>query len=89
MASEETSRTQGVSDLNAVGTAEYVGQRMGVEEGGNNGRGYIDQPMPTAITARGQEVSSRDDFRKGVRGGMSAVRNDSIARGERGREMRR
>lgn len=74
-------RTQGIRDLNAVGTAEYVGQRMDSGEGGNNDRGSIDQPMPTAITAKGQEVSSRDDFKKGVRGGMSSTRNESIFRG--------
>lgn len=82
---EDMDRTQGIEDLNAVGTARYVGQRMGAEEGGNNGRGYIDQCMPTAITAHGQDVSSRDDFKKGVRGGMSSARNESLARGERGR----
>lgn len=82
MASEDGARGQ-MSDLNAVGTAKYVGQRLDDGEGGNNDRGNIDQVLPTGITAKGQDVSSKDDFKRGVRGGMSSTRNESIARNSR------
>lgn len=73
-----------MSSLNAIGTAMYCGQTMGSGEGGNEDRGDIDQHMPTAIMASGQDVSSKDDFRKGVRKEMSSTRNAEIYR-DRGR----
>lgn len=71
------------SDLNAVGTARYVGQRMG-GEGGNPGVGNIDQKLPTGIMAKGNEVKSADGFLEGERRETSFAKNQSKMR-ERGR----
>lgn len=69
--------------INVLGSAMYVGQRLGAGDGGNNDRGDMDQTLPTGITATGQEVSSRDDFKKGIRGGMSSTRNEQRMRDRR------
>jgi hypothetical protein len=88
MADELSSRAQGIGDeFNAFGKAEWVGQRMGEDPSGNPNRGLIGNPLPTCFVAHGQDVTSRDDFKKGVRAGMSSTRNDSLAkRGEAGRK---
>jgi hypothetical protein len=81
-------RSQGDS-LNAIGTAEYTGQRLGQDPGGNTLRGDIDQGLPTAIVARGQDVSSPDNYKRGVRSGTSNTRNEELYRGaERGNSRR-
>ena len=67
-------------DLNAVGEVRIVG-RMG-SFGGNDGRGPIDNVLPTGNLTDGPEWSSRagDMINKGVRAGMSTARNMSIKR---------
>ncbi len=70
-------------DLNAVGQTRTVG-RMG-SMGGNDGRGPIDNVLPTGIVAKGDEVKASDVYAKGERKGMSIARNTSKKRmgGER------
>lgn len=81
MASEDGARGE-MSDLNAIGTARYVGQRLGAEEGGNTGRyEAVDCHLPTSCIARGNEVRASDDATKGERKETSWARNKSIARG--------
>lgn len=67
--------------LNAVGSGNSVGKVMG-GEGGNGGKGYIDQTYPTGVVARGAQISMRGgDAWRGERRGMSVERNSSKARG--------
>jgi hypothetical protein len=83
MASDDNRGEFSGDNINAFGKAEWVGQRMGSDPGGNPNKGYLDQCLPTAYMAKGQDVSSKDDFKRGVRGGMSSTRNESLAkRGE-------
>lgn len=70
-------------DLNAVGEVRSVG-RMG-SNGGNDGRGPIDNVLPTGIVARGNEVSASDVAGRGQRKDMSIARNTSKARMGAGR----
>ena len=65
-------------DLNAVGQPREVG-RMG-SMGGNDGRGAVDQVLPTGIVSRGNEVKAADVANKGQRKGMSVARNEQKAR---------
>lgn len=76
---DEGAREQ-MTGLNALGTAEYVGQRFGVDPGGNTGRGSIGQCLPTAEIARGQDVNSPDNFARGDRAGMSSTKNKDLRR---------
>ena len=66
-------------DLNTFGTPKSVG-RMG-SVGGNDGRGPVDNVLPTGVVADGVEVRASDVFERGVRRGTSVVRNTSKARG--------
>ncbi len=61
--------SESFGDLNAVGQVRTVG-RMG-SMGGNDGRGPIDNVLPTGIVARGDEVSAADVMNRGQRKGMS------------------
>lgn len=65
-------------DLNTVGDTRVVG-RMG-SMGGNDGRGPVDNVLPTGIVARGNEVSAGGGVDRGVRSGASFNRNTSKAR---------
>ena len=65
-------------DLNAIGEVRTVG-RMG-SMGGNDGRGPIDNVLPTGIVARGDEVKASDVYNKGQRSGMSTQRNQEKGR---------
>lgn len=67
-----------VGNINAVGNPTV---RDMSNYGGNDGRGPIDNVLPTGIVARGNEVSSRDGYDRGVRRDMSTTRNQSKARG--------
>lgn len=71
-------------DLNAVGQVRVVG-RMG-SLGGNDGRGPVDNVLPTGIVARGDEVKASDVYNKGQRKGMSTSRNESKGRVRMGGE---
>lgn len=73
-------------DINVLGNARYVGQKMGAGAGGNPNRGLLDQTLPTGIVASGQDVASKDDFARGIRRDMSSIRNESLMRKERGRK---
>jgi hypothetical protein len=64
--------------LNSVG--EPGSPRMSAY-GGNDGRGPVDNVLPTGIVARGNEVRAGDVYDKGERRGMSTARNASKARG--------
>jgi hypothetical protein len=72
-----------MDSLNAVGTARYVGQRMG-GEGGNMGKGNLDQTLPTGEMAKGNDVKSADGFARDERAEASFVKNKSKMN-ERGR----
>jgi hypothetical protein len=60
-------------DLNTIGQVRSVG-RMG-SMGGNDGRGPIDNVLPTGIVARGDEVRASEVMFRGQRSGMSVARN--------------
>ena len=60
-------------DLNSVGQVRTVG-RMG-SMGGNDGRGPIDNVLPTGVVARGDEPKAADVMNRGIRSGMSTSRN--------------
>ncbi len=60
-------------DLNAVGEVRSVG-RMG-SNGGNDGRGPIDNVLPTGIVARGEDMKAADVMNRGIRSGMSTAKN--------------
>lgn len=59
-------------DLNSVGEVRSVG-RMG-SMGGNDGKGPLDNVLPTGVVARGDEVRASDVMNKGIRSGMSTSR---------------
>lgn len=65
-------------DLNAVGEVRSVG-RMG-SMGGNDGRGPLDNVLPTGIVARGDEPKAADVAFRGMRAGMSIARNEGKKR---------
>lgn len=84
MAMESDGDRGAMTDLNAVGTAQYVGQRFGVAEGGNHSKGAVDQPLPTAIIARGNEVKGASDtYLKGERKEASYAKNKKVSEGQR------
>jgi len=56
-------------DLNTIGQVRSVG-RMG-SMGGNDGRGPIDNVLPTGVVARGDEPKAADVMNRGQRAGMS------------------
>jgi hypothetical protein len=60
-------------DLNSVGEVRTVG-RMG-SIGGNDGRGPIDNVLPTGIVSRGDEPKAADVMDRGIRAGMSTSKN--------------
>jgi hypothetical protein len=82
MAAQEDNRGQ-FAGINAIGTAEWRGQRMGQGDGADIGRGNLDQPLPCENIADGQEVSSKDNFKRGVRRDASFARNSEIYRKDR------
>lgn len=64
---------EGFGDLNTIGQVRSVG-RMG-SMGGNDGRGPLDNVLPTGIVARGDEVRASEVMFRGARAGMSVARN--------------
>jgi len=64
--------SENFGDLNTIGQVRTVG-RMG-SMGGNDGRGPIDNVLPTGIVARGVEPKDVDVMNRGVRGGMSTAK---------------
>lgn len=67
-----------VGELNTIGTTRELGRQ---EYGGNDGKGPVDNTLPTGIVSTGNEVRAADGFDRGVRRGMSSTRNTSKARG--------
>ncbi len=66
-------------DLNAVGEPKSIG-RMG-SNGGNDGRGPIDNVLPTGALTDGPDWSRGDaGAMKGVRADMSISKNRSISK---------
>ena len=70
--------SESFGDLNTVGQPRSVG-RMG-SFGGNDGRGPLDNVLPTGIVARGVEPKEVDVMNRGIRSGMSTSRNTPKAR---------
>jgi hypothetical protein len=69
---------EGFGDMNTVGTTRDLKSSA---DGGNSGRGPIDNVLPTGNIARGNEVRSSDGMDSGARRGMG------MARGSKGRGM--
>lgn len=63
-------------DLNSIGQPKRINSAMG----GNDGRGPVDNVLPTGIVAKGDEVRASDVFDRGVRKEMSTSRNKSKSR---------
>lgn len=70
-------------DLNSVGQPREMRSSA---FGGNDGRGPVDNVLPTGIVAKGNEVSASDVVKRGVRRDMSSNRNVSKARGMSNRD---
>jgi hypothetical protein len=64
-------------DLNTIGNPKELRSNA---YGGNDGRGPVDNVLPTGIVASGDEVRAMDVFERGVRKDTSFSRNRSKAR---------
>lgn len=67
----------GIEDV-TFGTPRSVGRFGSV--GGNDGRGAVDNVLPTGVVADGTPVRAADAFERGIRKQASFARNTSKAR---------
>ena len=67
----------GLGDI-TFGTPRSVGRFGSV--GGNDGRGPVDNVLPTGVVADGTPVRAADAFERGIRRQASFARNTSKAR---------